>query len=118
MQTFAVPTDPGWGTLLNLPRTRWYGDRNADWFGMFPCDECNATVVAVMEWQIGEFDEHYFRHACPACLPKLVTNLARSDALAEGTVIEVEVDPAWLRLTNTPSAIVDRFGTHSLGCRL
>lgn len=115
---------PSWDALLGTPRTRWFSDRGASWLGVARCDLCGRPSAAILTWQVLDADgattdtDERISTTCGAHLPYMIKRLTSplSEPLAEGTVIEVEVDAAWLRLTDTPANVVERLGGHSLGC--
>ncbi len=116
---------PDWDALLDTPRTRWFTDPDASWDGVWRCDLCGQPTAAILTWQVDVLDadgattdtEERISTTCGGCLPDMLPHLTPlSDPLAEGTVIEVEVDAAWLRLTDTPAHVGERFGGYSLGC--
>jgi len=113
-----------WPRLLNTPDTRWYLDREP-WNETSECEyspDCSEPPVAYVEYQVGTlpgdaddwpFDWH--TAVCADHLPDLIAH-ATGEPLVVGTVVEVGVDPALLRLTGVDPAVVDQFNKHALGC--
>ncbi len=119
-----------WPRLLSTPDTRWYLDRD-DWaadMGQCACqDDCTNPVVAGFVFQVAVLPGHalpgehcesswdYQDLVCAHHLPDLITH-ATGEPLVAGTVVEVGVDPALLRLTGVDPAVVARFNDGALGC--
>ncbi len=113
-----------WPRLLNTPDTRWYLDREP-WELMSQCVcawACPNPVVAYVEYQVdglpGDSDDSGWHADDPVCshhLPDMITH-ALQEPLVAGTVVEVGVDPALLRLTGVDPSVVARFNDHALGC--
>jgi len=112
-----------WPRLLSSPYTRWYLDRG-DWDCVGQCgwqNDCPDTVVAYVEYEVatlpGDSVNDGWHSADPVCshhLPDLIAH-ATGEPLVAGTVVEVGVDPALLRLTGVDPAVVDQFNKHALG---
>jgi len=113
-----------WPRLLNTPDTRWYLDRD-DWPWSDRCgwaNDCPGPVVAYAEYEIAtlpgdaQSEENPWQGepVCSHHLPELITH-ATGEPLVDGTVVEVGVDPALLRLTGVDPAVVDQFNKHALG---
>jgi len=116
-----------WPRLLNTPDTRWYLDREP-WSGKCSdsdggCCDCDAPVIAYVEYEIcglpGDAASDQRRSCadlvCADHLPDLITQ-ATGEPLVAGTVVEVGVDPALLRLTGVDPAVQEQFNKHALGC--
>lgn len=111
-----------WPVLLATPDTRWYLDREP--WGTGQCgwqDDCDDAVVAYVEFEIatlpGDSDDGGWHANDPVCshhLADLITHVLE-EPLVYGTVVEVGVDPALLRLTGVDPAVVDQFNKHALG---
>jgi len=113
-----------WPTLLATPKTRWYLDCES--WGTAQCawrDDCDNAVMAFVEYQIGglPYDPHDTGLSCAdlvcaAHLPDLIEDVTGEPLVAE-TVVEVGVDPAFLRLTGVDPAFVEaEFNSHAMGC--
>jgi len=113
-----------WPRLLNTPDTRWYLDRDS--WGAGQCIgtiDCPGPVVAYAEYEVatlpGDSVNDGWHSADPVCaahLPDLIAHTT-GEPLVVGTVVEVGVDPALLRLTGVDPAFVDaKFNKHALGC--
>ena len=115
-----------WPRLLSTPDTRWYLDREP--WGTGQCawqDDCPDTIVACFEYRVavlpgdalpGEHESvwDYQDVVCSYHLPDLIAH-ATGEPLVAGTVVEVGVDPALLRLTGVDPAVVARFNDGALG---
>jgi len=112
-----------WPRLLNTPDTRWYLDREPWDTGQCGWQEdCRNPAVAYVDYRVARLlggvlddigsDEGEL--ACSKHLPDLITH-ALKEPLVAGTVVEVGVDPALLRLTGVDPAVVDQFNKHALG---
>jgi len=109
-----------WPRLLNTPDTRWYLDRG-DW-GTGQCAwACPNPMVAYAEYQVaglpGDDEQDGWHANNPACtyhLPDLIAH-ATGEPLVAGTVVEVGVDPALLRLTGVDPTVVARFNDGPIG---
>jgi len=113
-----------WPRLLNTPDTRWYLDRTP-WDEISECSHsrrCAEMPAAYVEYQVctllGDTSNPNFLNrgdlVCSKHLPDLITH-ATGEPLVSGTVVEVGVDPALLRLTGVDPAVVDQFNKHALG---
>jgi len=118
-----------WPRLLNTPDTRWYLDRES-WgagqctWGAGQCTwaiGCPDPVVAYAEYEVatlpGDSINDGWHSADPVCshhLPDLIAH-ATGEPLVAGTVVEVGVDPALLRLTGVDPSVVARFNDGALG---
>jgi len=112
-----------WPALLATPMTRWYLDREP--WGTGQCawqDDCPHPVVAYVEYRVAglPYDPHDtgFDAADLVCahhLPDLI-EYATGEPLVAGTVVEVGVDPALLRLTGVDPSVVARFNDGAMGC--
>jgi len=113
-----------WPALLATPDTRWYLDPD-DWEWACQCSwqvDCPDAVFACAEYQVCElpgdtsstdFLDRYVI-VCPKHLPDLIAH-ATGEPLVGGTVVEVGVDPALLRLTGVDPAVVARFNDGAIG---
>jgi hypothetical protein len=111
-----------WPRLLDTPTTRWYLDREA--WGAGQCIGtigCPDPVVAYAEYEVatlpGDSVNDGWHSADPVCaahLPAIITH-ATGEPLVAGTVVEVGMDPALLRLTGVDAAVVARFNDGALG---
>jgi len=117
-----------WPRLLATPDTRWYLDREP-WEGAGQCawrDDCPNPVATCFVFQVavlpgdalpGEHCESSWDYqdlVCAHHLPDLITH-ATGEPLVAGTVVEVGVDPALLRLTGVDPSVVARFNDGALG---
>ncbi len=113
-----------WPRLLVIPDTRWYLDHEA-WDQIGHCTwsagDCSDPAAAYAEYQVcdppGDTYPMELTRAGLVCshhLPDLIAH-ATGEPLVAGTVVEVGVDPALLRLMGVDSAVVDRFNKHALG---
>ena len=113
-----------WPRLLNTPDTRWYLDRGLGDIAVDQCGwqiDCSGAVVAYVEYQVAglPYDPHDIGSdesdlVCSEHLPDLI-EYATEEPLVAGTVVEVGVDPALLRLTGVDPSVVDQFNKHALG---
>ncbi len=112
-----------WPRLLSTPDTRWYLDREP--WGTGQCTwsvYCRDTVVACVDYQVRELpddtsDPDFLdceELVCSKHFAALITH-ATGEPLVAGTVVEVGVDPALLRLTGVDPTAVDQFNKHALG---
>ncbi len=114
-----------WPALWGTPDTRWYLDRTP--WGTAQCawqNDCSDPVVAYVEYRVVvlpgdsdhpddiDFDESGL--SCAAHLPAVI-EYATGEPLVAGTVVEVGVDPALLRLTGVDPSVVARFNDGALG---
>ncbi len=118
-----------WPRLLNTPDTRWYLDREP-WATIGQCEwqnDCLAPVIAYVSYMVedlpGDASPVDFLNrdglVCSHHLPALIayaTDSPGGNPLVAGTVVEVGVDPALLRLTGVDPAVVARFNDGALGC--
>ncbi len=112
-----------WPALLAIPDTRWYLDCTT-WDGDGRCawqNDCGDPFVAWVEYEVAGlpgdpygFDSHETDVVCSHHLPDLITHVTE-EPLVAGTVVEVGVDPALLRLTGVDPAVVARFNDGALG---
>ena len=116
-----------WPRLLLTPQTRWYLDREPWECGQCVWQEsCPNQVIAYIEYQVAASpsDPHEtgFYADELVCAKHLadfiayVLHVPGCNPLVDGTVVEVGVDPALLRLTGVDPAVVARFNDHALGC--
>jgi len=111
-----------WPTLLSTPDTRWYLDRTPWTTGKCAWQtDCHDPVVAYVEYQVVvlpgdsigvDCDESGL--ACAAHLPAIIEYVT-GEPLVVGTVVEVGVDPALLRLTGVDPTVVARFNDGAVG---
>jgi len=113
-----------WPRLLSTPDTRWYLDRTP-WDEISECSynrRCAEMPAAYVEYQVctlpGDTSNPNFVNrgelVCSKHLPGLIAH-ATGEPLVGGTVVEVGVDPALLRLTGVDPAVVARFNDGALG---
>jgi len=116
-----------WPVLLATPDTRWYLDRLPWSLDTGRCAwqaDCHDPVVAYMDYQIvalpgdskdsDDIDCDESGLVCSAHLPAIIEYVT-GEPLVVGTVVEVGVDPALLRLTGVDPAVVARFNDDALG---
>jgi len=112
-----------WPRLLATPMTRWYLDRESWDTGQCGWqDDCPDAVVAYVEYRVAglPYDPHHIGSdeadlVCAAHLSDLITH-ATGEPLVLETVVEVGVDPAFLRLTGVDPAFVEaEFNSHAMG---
>jgi len=111
-----------WPTLLAIPDTRWYLDRgNLEYVECCRRWDCPNPVVAFVTYQVGvlpgddDSGREYEQWVCADHLTETITYVT-GEPLVAGTVVEVGVDPALLRLTGVDPAFVDaKFNKHALG---
>ena len=111
-----------WPRLLNTPDTRWYLDREPWVTGQCACAwACPNPVVAYAEYEVATLPGYSINNgwhsADPVCskhLPDMIAH-ALEEPLVGGTVVEVGVDPALLRLTGVDPAVVARFNDGAIG---
>jgi hypothetical protein len=112
-----------WPRLLATPMTRWYLDRESWDTGQCVWQEgCPGAVVAYVEYRVAglPYDPHDtgFDAAdlvCSKHLPDMIAH-ALEEPLVADTVVEVGVDPAYLRLTGVDPAFVEaEFNNHAMG---
>jgi len=117
-----------WPALLAIPDTRWYLDRGLGDIAVDLCvyqDDCPHPVVAFVEYRVAvsPSDPHVTGYeaadlVCSQHLPDFidfVLHVPGCNPLVAGTVVEVGVDPALLRLTGVDPAVVARFNDGALG---
>jgi len=113
-----------WPRLLSTPDTRWYLDHDS-WNQIGHCTwaagDCSDPAAAYAEYQVCTLPGDTFPMdltraglVCAAHLPDLITH-ATGEPLVLGTVVEVGVDPALLRLTGVDPAVVARFNDAAIG---
>jgi len=127
MLTLDTPTDTEWATLTGLHRTRWFTNPAANWTDVRRCEQCTNPAVAILDYLTTTLngdgiaidpDDHAITY-CGLCLPDNLPALISEllwPPLAEETVVEIELDSAWLRLVDAPRTVTDRLGTFALGC--
>ncbi len=115
-----------WPRLLNTPDTRWYlVPEPDDWDVLTQCTwavDCHDTVVAYVDYQVCELPDDTpdldfldcEELVCSKHLAALIAD-ATGEPLVAGTVVEVGVDPALLRLTGVDPAVVARFNDGAIG---
>ncbi len=111
-----------WPRLLNTPDTRWYLDRES-WEQHSQCSNlgCTEPPMAYFEYQVSilpgdanDWTNDQYELVCATHLPYMIEYVT-GEPLVDGTVVEVGVDPALLRLTGVDPAVVDQFNKHALG---
>ncbi len=124
----ATLTGLDWPTLLDTLLTRWYLVPN-DWDLVSQCawqTDCPDPVVAYASYDVCELpgdtsptdflsrDELVCSHHLPDLI-RYATNCPGGNPLAGGTVVEIGVDPALLRLTGVDPAVIARFNDAAMG---
>lgn len=124
-----------WAALLLTPQTRWYLDRG-QWDHRDPWEpgqcvwqeSCPNQVIAYIEYQVAaspsdphETGFYADELVCANHLADLIAYALDSpggNPLVAETVVEVGVDPAYLRLMGVDPAVVARFNDGAMGCGL
>jgi hypothetical protein len=116
-----------WATLLDTPHTRWYLDDRPSFvlYYIYECEwtlDCLGIAVAFVEYQVcglpgDDADDQRLDHGdlvCAAHLPDIITH-ATGEPLVLDTVVEIGVNPVYLRLTDVAPALVERFHPYAYG---